>query len=293
MKFTNMKKITSHISFLIRILAITLFLLHGDFLGENTKNIPFVRKTFIEIKKNLDIGILNENNDDGKTVFLFSHGLHLRTDAGKRCAQRNIHTQVITGTCVYFEYKDIHLNLDFGQTQDYEKFLSALAWTKNEFPTRNIVLIGVSRGCTPILRYLTECNDPQIKAIVLESPFDSVENAIAHIATTYLAYLPYSDKILRLCLGVSQYNTQGYCTIDHTNIQNKYLPIFCAYFTSDLIVPPTGTKRIIAEFKKYGCSPTILELNIKNGRHGHLYRCQEYIKHLHKFYYHHCINLQK
>ena len=77
------------------------------------------------------------------------------------------------------DYSSWPLNMVFtcslGQGHELEHLHHQLNVLRERFPHADFAFIGVSRGASAIINYLAEYKPEKIKAIVLESPFDSIE----------------------------------------------------------------------------------------------------------------------
>lgn len=134
----------------------------------------------------------------------------------------------------------------------------------------NIVLFGVCKGASTAITYQATHNDPRIKALILESPFDSIEGVIHEKLRQYgLWWIPglhtVAHRITALFFG--NYSTTGIRPIDAlATIHNKELPILIICSAKDTLIPWTSSHRLYTAFIKHGFTNVHI-LITEHGRH--------------------------
>ncbi len=238
-------------------------------------------------------GITGKNQS---THYLFAHGL----GATERQASYYRDKHVILTPYHTFSFPDAENGiLDYSKTslaQDNEIECLKKAYDdiciKTKLRKPNIVLSGMSRGASTIINFMGKHNPKKIKALVLESPFDSMESVLQQKLKTYwLSWLPFGLG-LELAQWVAknrygQYNPDGLQPIDHiTKIKNKNLPILFIYSKEDILIPWESTYSLFKACKKAGFS-AVHAIIIEHGSHGYLLEDKshhEYTQALHAFY---------
>lgn len=201
---------------------------------------------------------------DFSTIYLFSHGLDPRKNTGIRQAKEYINNKVIKGLCYTFNYDDSFSNVNFGQEDDYNKLALAYNYICHLYPKAQIVLIGLSRGSVAILHFLAlqpaEKLIP-IKAIILESPFDTFDNIIEHVAQQYCWFIPGSNILLKkLANSFKNYKIYGLSPISYARQITLSAPFLITYSLEDKVVPAHSTQAIIQTLVKNNNKVTVVEL---------------------------------
>lgn len=144
----------------------------------------------------------------GKTdvIYIFAHGLGATQEqALPFCTDSEwvIHTPL-----VLFNFPDAlgndvtykHDKVNLGQELDMERLRWVYEKTVEQYPDCSIVLCGVSRGAATVINFVASHKPAAVKAIVLESPFDTFENVANHLLKRFhVGWIPFSKSIcLRL-----------------------------------------------------------------------------------------------
>jgi len=125
----------------------------------------------------------------GSVHYLFSHGLaddagqatrYLEPLDGEKSIRGSCPT-IMEEPCMAFNYPDASLKVwraNLAQDGDIAALEHAYNQVLEQDPEADIILIGVSRGAATALGFLGTANPSRIRAVVLESPFDSVDMLI-------------------------------------------------------------------------------------------------------------------
>jgi alpha-beta hydrolase superfamily lysophospholipase len=205
-------------------------------------------------------------------VYLFSHGLDPRKNTGIRQAKEYISNGIIQSLCYTFNYDDSPFSVNFGQEDDYNRLLHAYNYICDLYPTAQIVLAGLSRGSVAILHFLALQQAEKlapIKAIILESPFDTIDTIIEHVAQQYCWFIPESNMLLKkLVSAFKNYKTYGLQPIMYARQITLDIPFLITYSLQDKVVPAYATQNIINTLIKNNNNVTVVEL--EQGKHSTL-----------------------
>ncbi len=218
----------------------------------------------------LHITCITPEITDFSRVYLLSHGLDPRKDTGIRQAKEYIDNNVINGMCYTFNYSDSFSNVNFGQEDDCNRLFQAYTYICNIHPLADIILVGLSRGSIVILHLLAihEAEKlAQIKAVILESPFDTLENIIQHVSHKYCWFIPSGKNLLRkLAEKLPNYKIHGLQPIDYAKQICSEIPFLISYSLEDKVVPVYAAQNIINVLLENGNDVTVVKL--EKGKHS-------------------------
>lgn len=120
---------------------------------------------------------------------------------------------------------------------------------------QDFVMIGMSRGATTILNFMSTYKPEKIKAIVVESPFDST-HAVAKnmLSKVWLENVYGMQSIAHALVGVAfwQHSTLGIHAKDVVKDISKDVPILLIASNQDVIVPAQSTIALYNMIKQSG-----------------------------------------
>lgn len=188
-----------------------------------------------------------------------------------------------------FDYADDRRNFSMGAHQELaclELVMKTIGEKKNG---TNIILIADCRGAGVALRYAALQKNPNLKALVLMSPFVSGRELSDQIAQNYLPYLPYAKQLLHnfFRLYYPCYNPADHDKI-HDQLKNisPELPIFIAHRKKDTLISPEALERLRKSLE-HNTKITILELDDQSAPHSKMTHLQELQEGVHQFYQQH------
>jgi dienelactone hydrolase len=215
---------------------------------------------------------MNNCTVNPQTVFLFAHGIDLRSNTCTNQAKIYIESNIITGPCHTFDFGDGLKTINLGQENDCALFLSAYTQLRTKHPQASIVLVGLSRGAVTILNTVAlhpEIDWSPVKAALLESPYAHVSAMAEQIASSYMFFVPFKQSLMRKIVNsLPSYNPDGMQPIDMIEKMKPSFPIFIAYSEADKTVPAAGTQLIIEKLKSAG--HTVTSWSSKTGKHSML-----------------------
>jgi predicted esterase len=225
------------------------------------------------------------------TVHLFSHGLGATQQQGITIFSRlerktlqglsiiNKHW-IIDEPLALFDFpdakgdnKEYHRKLvTLGQEADINQLAAAYQKTCTLFPAKDIILSGVSRGAATIINFVALQKPQQVKAIILESPFDKLSSIVKHLlARFHIHWFPFSKRI---AYKVSQRHfpnvrIDGIFPINVIHEMPATIPILLIHAKTDKVIPINSTRRLYIKLKEAGHQDVYLA-ELSSGSHGKL-----------------------
>jgi len=215
-------------------------------------------------------------NIHAQVWYLFSHGLANTYKQAYRYAKtykigkNTYHNRryLIDRPFATFNYPDAYEGLlrvnrkETSLAQDNEIDCLKLAFEKTvqsakEKGTDNneIVIFGLSRGASAALNFMALYNPPQVKALVLESPFDAVcsiiDNKRKQLHLEWLSHDTCECIMEKIFL---RYSRNGIRPIDVVSGIRKDLPILIICSKEDPLVPCRSSIQLYQKLKKSGHS---------------------------------------
>ena len=194
-----------------------------------------------------------------QTIYLFSHGLadtHKQAFAYAKTYKNNGEIHHNNHYFFYrpffsFNYPDVtdgfhRVNCNetsMAQDNEIARLKSAYEKTIQTMRDRGVthyemVLFGLSRGASSIINFVGLYNPQHIKALVLESPFDSVATIIDSMMQKFkLDWLPHSYGEYLMESIFRRYKRDGICPINLVDKINKDMPILIICSKQDQLVP--------------------------------------------------------
>lgn len=181
-------------------------------------------------------------------------------------------------------------NCSFGQENDIQTLDNAYRQLVERFPLHDMILVGMSRGSSVIISYVATYHPKEVKALVLESPFDRVQSAldaavdqipliISCVVTRALA-----SSILRTI--ACNYNPCALQPVDLIDKISLDLPVLLIASEEDKLVRIQSTYALYKKLCNAGHQHVYL-LRLTKGRHSKLLHAengQQYAQVVHAFY---------
>ncbi len=226
-----------------------------------------------------------------EVVYLFSHGIwdnneqvyHYTKEIPEHFSKSH-DRYIINGPVQTFDYPDAKYkiyNTSLGQKNEVEILVDELYKTIGKYQ-KDIVIVGVSRGGVAAFNMIALYDLPQVKALVMESPFDSPETVLSH----NLSKVSIFSKIANFAKKIMAYKEDGIQAIDLVDGIPQDLPILIIASEEDQRVPIQSTLALYNKLIQTGHYNVHL-LILKKGRHGKLfggYEGQKYQNVVHAFY---------
>lgn len=203
-------------------------------------------------------------------ITLFVHGI----------ADTHLQAEPFAQTCVNpvrsfdFECATKHFwrmnpfSCSLGQDHELEQLNSKWQELNEEFPDADgFVLIGISRGASIIINFLARYKPQKIKAVVLESPFDTIDNVIKHKAALWGRSVSLLKKLVPLIFRKFDFNgIQPDNVIDQIT---EDVPMLFVTVEHDHMVPLVCAENLISK-RKQNNYRHVHHLHLMQGKHGKL-----------------------
>ena len=219
-------------------------------------------------------------------VFLFVHGLGANQDQIYRLytefrqdGTANAHWFIPQGSTIALfdcpdalpekdKYKAQFVNL--GQQLDIDRLAMAYEETLHQIPDANIVLVGLSRGAATIINFVALHKPQHLKALILESPFDSYDSLIKHIMKRFhLEYLPFFIGKMIMHTRFPLIDFEGIMPLKTAHWLPKELPMIFIHSKEDSVVPFESSVILYDIVCKNGNNNASF-LQLEHGAHGKL-----------------------
>lgn len=234
------------------------------------------------------------------TVYIFAHGLGATQQQGVLYFSRNqdnANRWIIDDPIALFDFADAKSDnseynrkqVNLGQDIDVTRLQEAYKKAREYFPDHGIVLIGISRGSATIINFVAKHKPEAIKALVLESPFDTLSSVIKHLLSRYrISWIPFSYKIgLKICRKhFPNININGYFPFDLVEKIPLDIPVLLVHSKKDKVVPVKSSRQLYLKLKEAGHQDIYLA-ELASGLHGKLTQSLDadyYFSLVHAFY---------
>jgi len=241
------------------------------------------------------------------TSYLFSHGIahaHAQAYWYTQLTPEGVYNEryTIPGRLFTFDFPDAINNfwqLNFTKTslaqgneiislkRAYDETIAVLDAEKSI--NKDLVLVGLSRGASTTLSFMGLFNPKEVKALVLESPFDSIATLIQNILRNlYLHWVPGLDTVGHSLVSMTfaQHNKNGIRPLDTVDTIKKDLPILLICSEQDGVVPATSTMELYKKLQESGHQHTYI-FKAHKGDHANILQDadgQNYQRVVHAFY---------
>lgn len=236
---------------------------------------------------------------DKSTVYLFAHGFGATHQQGLRLFSRDYCHQrwLMDYPIALFDFPDakndnndyLRKYVNLGQEKDIERLRLAYTKTVELFPNHAIILVGISRGATTIINFVACYHPENVKALVLESPFDLLSSVIKHLLGRFhISWLPFAKKIsTTLCQHYfPAINLNGVFPLATVDKIPANMPIIFIHSQKDSVIPITSSQRLYNKLKQTGHDHVYI-LELASGDHGKLIQGSDgnsYLYAVHAFY---------
>jgi pimeloyl-ACP methyl ester carboxylesterase len=176
--------------------------------------------------------------------------------------------------------------VNLGQELDLAAFHETYTNISSE---RDVVLLGLSRGAVTIINYAAHHDLPNVKAIILESPFETLLSIIKGILKrSYLPFNQYTGGIV-LYLFTRYFpatDVNGICARTSIEFFPLDIPVLLIHSKKDKVVPIESSRKLYKALVERGHADVYL-LELEHGSHGKLMKgasAQTYQDVVHAFY---------
>jgi len=232
-------------------------------------------------------------------VYLFAHGLRANQEQGLELFSNHYNNRwIIQQPFVLFDFPDAHpkkghcrdKHVNLGQWEDMERMRRAYEYANKRMPdSEGVVLTGISRGAATCLNFIATHQPEKVRALVVESPFDTLRTVVKHLLKRYkLKWIPYSTS-MGLSLADSKFeslNPKGSFPIDLVKSIPHDIPILLIGTRYDDVIPIKSIHALYDELRRCG-HEDVYFLELTSGKHGKLTKSNQsntYINCVHAFY---------
>ena len=185
-----------------------------------------------------------------------------------------------------FNYPDAIHGFDRSQTSfAQENEIQSLSNAYEKIKHTDVILVGMSRGASVILNFLGTHPTSPVKAAVLESPFDSILNALN---THCHAHWWIPSFVMNTAPNVlfGKFNRKGICPLEVAHNIDKKIPLFIIASLQDTLIPAVNTASIYLKLLECG-HEQVYFLLLDKGEHAYLLENDDaplYLEGVHAFY---------
>lgn len=224
-----------------------------------------------------------EHAEKTTTAFLFAHGLASTWEQGINILWRHGSPArphwVMDGPLAVFDFPDAkkerqyyHKEVNLAQEKDLERLHHAYSKTIEALPSHNFILVGISRGAAAMLNYAALYQPKEVKALLVESPFDTLSSVVKHLLTRYhVGWVPFSKTIgFKVCQShFPSINIKGIFPLNVVEKIPAEMPIMLVHSKKDRTVPINSSRRLYIKLKETGHEHVYL-VELQSGNHGKL-----------------------
>ena len=217
-------------------------------------------------------------------VYLFAHGLGATQQQAQSLLPHNKYS-IINTPCADFDFGDAKKpstnakptqleydakQVNLGQQADIDRLRYAYYKARQEFPDHYYVFVGPSRGAVTILNCMALYNLDRVKALVLESPFDTFNNVVKHLLRRFhIGWIPFSKKLAIRYVKKTfpQFDMNGIFPLTVCHMMPK-IPILLVHGEPDKTIPIKSSRLIYYALREN--NPDVYLLELPDGQHGKL-----------------------
>ena len=159
----------------------------------------------------------------------------------------------------------------------------------NQVKDDTVVLFGISRGASTAINFAAKHNPENLKALIVESPFDKVKVVLKnHWLASFLAKIPgvNDESVYRFFRKISKYDENGLQPIDLIAHIDKHIPVLLICSNKDKVIPHGSTVNLYEALVASGHTKAHL-LVLSTGKHAKLINSKQgeiYQNVVHAFY---------
>lgn len=155
--------------------------------------------------------------------------------------------------------------LNLAQEADINSLLKTYNEHIQKYPETDVILYGVSRGAATICTFMGKHQPQNVKALILEAPFDSLPHLLKHRHQTTHRFI---NKLLPKIIS---YDPNGDSPIMSIENISKEIPILIITSKSDDVVPTPCAKALMRKFNKLGYDKVHLLILDKSSHSGYAF----------------------
>lgn len=214
------------------------------------------------------------------TVYLSAHGLGATQNQAQALLPDNNKYWIINKPLAVFDFPDAkptHMEYDtkqvnLGQQPDIDRLRYAYYKTRQELPNHDIVLTGISRGAVTAFNCMALHQLENVKALVLESPFDTFNNVVKHLLRRFhIGWIPFSKKLAIRYVKKTfpSFDINGVFPLNVAHMMPCDMPILLFHGRLDRTIPLKSSCLIYCALLENG-NKNVYLLIVDEGDHGKL-----------------------
>ncbi len=219
--------------------------------------------------------------ESAQETTLFAHGIaETHKQALWYTSMQKPYAHLIEGSLYTYDFPDAtkrFWRVNFTKTalgQEYEVKGLESAYTQliSRDPDKKIILMGMSRGASTILNFAAKQQPKNIKAIVIESPFDSTASIVNNILQKCsLDKVPGMQTLGHYLMSAIfwKHSPNGMQSINFVEKIDKNIPILFICSREDKLVPAQSTVSLYNQLKKSGHERVHIFV-AESGKHGRI-----------------------
>lgn len=206
-------------------------------------------------------------------VYLFAHGLSCNEQQAYKYCSFKQNCWLLKEPLVTFNFPDATNGFNcsltsLAQTNEIEALKNAYKSAKKKGEC--IILAGMSRGAATIITFAGTKSAKRLKAIIAESPFDSISNIIDYrLKQEHISWIPQFITQTAPKVVFNQYDPHGVFPITVVKNIRHDLPLLLVCSLEDLIIPAYSTVQLYLQLRDTGHEHVYLVL-LNKGHHGAL-----------------------
>ncbi|MGE0206734.1 MAG: alpha/beta hydrolase family protein [Candidatus Babeliales bacterium] len=217
------------------------------------------------------------------TAFLYAHGLASTWVQGIEILWRHgilgRPRWIMDGPLAVFDFPDAkkereyhNKEVNLAQEKDIDRLHAAYERMCQLLPSHDIVLAGISRGASAILNFAAVKQPKNIRALIAESPFDTLSSVIKHMLIRFhVSWVPFSKHIgHKVCRKIFPgVNPKGMFPLNVVEKIPQDMPIMLVHSKKDRTVPINSSRRLYIKLRETGHEHVYL-VELQSGNHGKL-----------------------
>jgi len=245
-----------------------------------------IKNTYIRSIAIILLFISSSSLPNKSVVTLFSHGiadlwkqarLYLKTYKSKGVIHRNLH-YTINSPYVSFNYPDattrfyrVNYNeTSFGQENEIRRLYTAYGKTLKRFAGFDVILYGLSRGASNVLIFAGLYDLPEVKALILESPYFTMTDVIENmLRVRNLSWVPLSYGEMLAEMIFKKYTRHGNSPANCLEFIPHDMPILIICSKEDTLVPYTSSMEVYKKLIQTGHKNTYIFVT-DHGKHAEI-----------------------
>ncbi len=221
-----------------------------------------------------------QETNNHSVVYLSAHGLGATQNQAQALLPDNNKYWIINKPLAVFDFPDAkpnHMEYDtkqvnLGQQADIDRFLYAYYKTCQLFPSHFKVVHGISRGAVTAFNAAALNKLENIKALVLESPFDTFNNVVKHLLRRFhVGWIPFSRKLAIRYVKKTfpSFDINGIFPLNVAHMMPIDVPILLIHGRLDRTIPLKSSCLIYCALLENG-NKNVYLLIVDEGDHGKL-----------------------